>query len=70
MRGSKVRHALTASDESLCGGFAGWTGTIDVTGGTNRLTSAVEQITSNWGGDGTVWFNASTEPGGMTIFLR
>ena len=70
VRGSKVRHALTASDESLCGGFAGWTGTIDVGGGTNVLQTAVEQITSNWGGDGTVWFNASTEPGGAFLILR
>ena len=70
VRGSKVRHALTASDESLCGGFAGWTGTIDVGGGTNVLQNGVEQITSNWGEDGTVWFNASTEPGGMTILLK
>ena len=70
VRGSKVRHALTASDESLCGGFAGWTGTIDVGGGTNVLQNGVEQITSNWGEDGTVWFNASTEPFGMTILLK
>ena len=73
----KARHATSADDPKLEGGFANWLGKIDVGGGTNAVPCSISHtlveediMPGTWGKDGTVTYNGFFDPLGVLLLVR